>query len=139
MADKYDTPEQREIDRERDYRERREIYPSKRVQERYSLAEYPCGRCEKMGPPHLVDNGWEFYWEHQPEGSGRSGCPRFSKGRDGNDYSFSLRPRTGTATSLWMTEKKAYRNRVSTEAEYIETLEAVENGADGHAIRRGWG
>lgn len=134
MTDDYDTPQQREIDRRRDYRER-VMNPSQRAQERYPIDEYPCRRCETQALPHLADNGSEFFWEHQhPEigASGRSFCPRF-----GGDEHFG-KPRPGTATSLWMTEKKTCRHRACTEEEYLETFQAVQDGADGYGIRKGW-
>ncbi len=65
---------------------------------RYPLVGYPCVRCEREALPHLVDNGAEFYWEHQHYETGmssaRSGCPRFND-RDG----FQAKPRKKTAVA----------------------------------------
>lgn len=133
MTDDYDTPEQREIDRGRGYRKAREIHPSKRAQERYSLAEYPCERCKSEGLPHLINNSSEFYWHHQPPGWGRSGCPRF-----GDSMHCGNRPRSGTAVSLWKTHRSTWQKVACTEDEYLKTQTAVEEkGADGHAIWTG--
>ena len=107
------------------------IEPSVKAQERYPLSEYPCKRCEQEGLPHLVDNGCEFYWEHQEEPPGntsRSGCPRFGGARCGD------RPKPGTATSLFKKAMKGYPAR--TEEEYLRAQENVEErGADDHWYR----
>ncbi len=126
----YDTSEQREIDRARGYRTQRKILPSKRVQERYPLAQYPCDRCEKEGVPHLIDAECEFYWHHQPPGYRRSGCPRF-----GDSEFCGNKPRRGTAVSLWKTNRRTMRKVLCTEEEYLKNQQAVEEkGSDGYAI-----
>lgn len=66
------------------------VYPSEEAQALYPLKENPCSRCENEHLPHLVDNGSEFYWEHQWRGSGRGVCQRFGSSRGS--------PKEGTAT-----------------------------------------
>lgn len=125
----YDTPEQRQIDRERDYRKRREIYPSQRAQSRYPSADHPCSGCDRQGPPHLVDNGSEFYWEHHAKGFGRGHCEQFGRGRG--------HPRPGTATSLWRLNRRTWQMIPRTEEEYLAAQKAVEeDGADDAEKRR---
>lgn len=119
-----DTPQSREEARARGYRLRRSVHPSPKAQERYPIADFPCDRCAREGLPHLVDNssgayGSEFYWEHHPEDSGRSGCTRFGHA---SQPGFGLRPRPGTATSLFW-RRGGSRN----EAEYLAAQTRVED------------
>jgi hypothetical protein len=75
-------------------------YPSKKAQEAYPLDKFPCRRCEHEHLPFWDPQGYG-HWEHQYEGSGRGGCPRF-----GTDDSFSNRPRPGTLDGMeeWSVE-----------------------------------
>ena len=78
------------------------MLPGAAAQEQYPLEQYPCRRCAKEGLPHLVDNGSEFYWEHQheaPGSSARSCCSRF-----GTDE-LRGKPREGTAVSQFASRK----------------------------------
>lgn len=117
-----ETAEERQAARMRGYRER-VLGPSEEAQKRYPLEDFPCGRCERDGLPHLVNNRSGFYWEHGP-GGGRSGCPRF-----GDSEFCGNHPRAGTATSLWWGRRDEWHPR--TEEEYLRAFQATEEqGAD---------
>jgi len=75
------------------------VHPNRSARGRYPLLSYPCKRCEREALPHLVDNGAEFYWEHQHYETGmssaRSGCPRFN---DGGHFTSTPREKTAVPT-----------------------------------------
>ena len=50
------------------------VWPTSGAIKRFS--QFPCAACNKHGPPWLVNNAFELYWEHGR--NGRQGCSRFS-------------------------------------------------------------
>lgn len=129
---KNDTPESREVGRNLRHRPRHNLRPSEAAEARYPLEDYPCSRCAdpNEGPPHLVDNGSEFCWEHQhpqpPGSSHRSGCSRFGTGGD----LCGSRPRPGTATSLFERHISSKRWLIRDEETYLKAKQRVEEGGE---------
>ena len=92
------------------YLERGTVFPSDQAQARYPLYQFPCSLCARKGLPHLVDNSAEYYWEHQHDGGGRAGCPRFGRGVG----LCGTAPRPGTATPTYY--QGSYRDQFERES-----------------------